>query len=402
MDERRHLVGRRGGVEPLLGNPPQAVAGTYDQPRQRYCLVAAVVCRWVPAWLSGCVPTGRAGTGSGAFAEAVADDWSGPAPTRATPSPVSRSRRNERGQPTQAVAGSRPADVASTTAAIPITTAQAAQPRRTQAARASSRSSYSELAGCRSGSVASSSHRVAAVTRTSARTAVETERALPRCHGPMLSFACVCIRQRSDSSGVNHLSTDRLRLRAQGHERSHGLGSIDVRPVRRPRAAGRGHAPRGPGRRRRRPEPGRVRPGEPRGEAARVARSRPAGAAGRGSCRRWPAGPAGRGLAAARGPYGGVGRPPRRHRRRQWAGQPGRPRGDLVGDGPADAAHRAPRAVRRTGALPGALRRRQSGRGSDGQGRAATSSSCTWGRAGRPASRWSPWAPVTAFQGRPG
>jgi len=33
VDERSHLVGRRGGVEPLLRNPPQAVARPYDQPR---------------------------------------------------------------------------------------------------------------------------------------------------------------------------------------------------------------------------------------------------------------------------------------------------------------------------------------------------------------------------------
>ena len=145
----------------------------------------------VPAWLSGCAaPTGRAGTGSGASAEAVADVWSGPTPTRTTPSPVSSSRRSERGQPTQAVAGSRPAEVASTTAAITITTAQAAQPRRTQVARASSRSSYWRLAGCRSGSVAPTSHRVATVTTTSAETAVETERRFR----DVMSNAFVCLR----------------------------------------------------------------------------------------------------------------------------------------------------------------------------------------------------------------
>ena len=80
----------------------------------------------------------------------------------------------------------------------------------------------------------------------------------------MPSFACVCIRQRSDRSGVKRLSTDRLRCLAPGMSQRHGLGRVDVRRVRRPRAAGRGPAPRRARRRGRRPDRGGVLPGQPR------------------------------------------------------------------------------------------------------------------------------------------
>ena len=308
------------------------------------------------------------GAGAGCRAEPVRRTPAPPRPApplaSTTPRPASSARRAGAGQPRRAVRARRPDEPTSTTAAAHDQDRPGAHPT-TQGPRGPG------------------------------------DEKVPERHPQILAFACVCIRQRPESSGVKRLSTDRLGQAEPGHAQGHELGRVDVRRVRRPRAAGERTPPGRARRRGRRPHRRGVLPDQPGLPAARLRRTRTCGS----------------GCSAARSSRGRLARLGEdwfllvdgssewvvRHAGVATIGglsARGAQRGHLVGGRPVDHARGAATAGDGARAVPGALLRRPAGGGRRSAGSGRDFFELTVGEGAGRVAQVVPNAAVAALQGR--